>query len=293
MIVVTTPTGQIGQHVVHGLIAAGAPVRVIVRDATKLPQDIRRSVDVVEGSHGDAAVIDAALEGADSLFWLVPPDMTKDAGEAYIGFTRPATEAIRRHHVKRVVSVTGLGRNTPWQEAAGLLTLSIHTDDLLMSTGADFRGLAMPSFMDNAIRYVAPIKERGMFSGPIDPDRKLPLTATRDIGAVAAKLLSGGNWSGQQEIALLGPDDLSFNDMAAIISEVLGREVRYQQISFEQLKEQFLKRGASESIAQGFVDMYRAKNEGVDNMAEVGVSDRMPTTFRQWCEEFLKPAMLE
>ncbi len=293
MIVVTTPTGQIGQHVVQGLIGAGAPVRVIVRDASRIPPNIRQSIDIVEGSHGDAAVIDAALEGADSLFWLVPPDMTKDAEEAYIGFTRPAAEAIRRHHVKRVVSVTGLCRNTRWQETAGLLTVSMHMDDLLMGTGADFRGLAMPSFMDNAIRYVASIKERGMFFGPIDPDRRLPLTATRDIGAVASRILSDGGWSGQQEIALLGPEDLSFNDMAAIISDVLGREVHYQQISFEQLKEQFLRRGASESIAQGFVGMYRAKNEGVDNVAEVEVSDRMPTTFRQWCEEFLKPAVLE
>jgi hypothetical protein len=41
------------------------------------------------------------------------------------------------------------------------------------------------------------------------------------------------------------------------------------------------------------VDMYRAKNEGVDNVAKVDVSDRMPTNFRQWCEEFLKPAVLE
>jgi uncharacterized protein YbjT (DUF2867 family) len=293
MIVVTTPTGQIGQHVLRGLVAAGAPVRAIVRDASKIPADIRPSIDIVEGSHGDAAVIDAALNGAESLFWLVPPDMTKDAEEAYIAFTRPAAEAIRRHQVRRVVGVTGLGRNTRWQEAAGLLTLSIHMDDLLMGAGADFRGLAMPSFMDNAIRYAGSIKESGMFSGVIDPDRKLPLTATRDIGAVAVQLLNDGHWAGQQEIPLLGPEDLSFNDMAATMSDVLGREVRYQQIPFEQLKAQFLRRGASQSMAEGFVGMYRAKNEGVDNVADVGVSDRMPTTFRQWCEEFLEPAVAE
>lgn len=52
-----------------------APVRVVVRGASKLPHDLRRGVDVVEGSHGDAAVIDAALDGADGLFWLVPPNL--------------------------------------------------------------------------------------------------------------------------------------------------------------------------------------------------------------------------
>ena len=104
-----------------------------------------------------------------------------------------------------------------------------------------------------------------MFFGPIRPDRKLPFTATRDMAAAAARLLSDDAWGGQEELPVLGPEDLSFDDQAAIISDVIGREVRYQQISFDQFKQQFLDRGASESFAQGYVDMYRAKDEGVDN----------------------------
>ena len=57
MIVVTAPTGQIGHHVVEDLLARGAPVRVIVRDPAKLTAAVRGSVEVVEGSHGDPAVL--------------------------------------------------------------------------------------------------------------------------------------------------------------------------------------------------------------------------------------------
>jgi uncharacterized protein YbjT (DUF2867 family) len=292
MIVVTTPTGQIGHQVVQDLIAAGAPVRVIVRNAAKLTDKVRSSVEVVEGSHGDAAVLDEALEGADSLFWLAPPDMSKTLEEAYVDFARPAAEAIRRHNVRRVVSVTALGRNTPWQDKAGLVTASIHMDDLLMSTGVGFRGLAMPSFMDNVIRQTVPIRDKGMFFGPIDPDRRAPTTATRDMAATAARLLADPDWTDQQEVAVLGPEDLSFNDMADIMSDVLGRKIVYHQTSFEQFKQGFLDRGASESFAQGYVDMFRAKNEGMDNVAEVDAGKRTPTTFRAWCEEKLKPAVL-
>lgn len=291
MIVVTTPTGQNGRHVVNGLIAAGAPVRVIVRDASKIPEDVRQLLEVVEGSHGDAAVIDAALGGADGLFWVAPSDPSKTLEQIYVDFTRPAADAILRHNVRRVVSVTALGRNTRWQETSGLVTASIRMDNLLMSTGADFRGLAMPSFMDNLIRQAAPIKEMGIFSGPIEPDRKLPTTATRDLGALAASLFTDAGWSGQQEVPVLGPEDLSCNDMALIMSDVLGREVRYQQISFDQLKQQFLTRGASESFAQGYVDMFRAKNEGMDNAAQLDASNRTATTFRQWCSEHMMPAV--
>ena len=78
------------------------------------------------------------------MFWLAPPDSTKTLEEAWLDFTRPAAEAIRRHAVPRVVSITALGRGTPWQNRAGPVTASIRMDDMLMESGAAFRGLAMP-----------------------------------------------------------------------------------------------------------------------------------------------------
>ncbi|MBE1160416.1 NmrA family NAD(P)-binding protein [Dyella acidiphila] len=293
MIVVTTPTGQIGSQVAGELLKAGEPVRVIVRHVDSLHEQILNQAEVIEGSHGDAAVLDRALEGANALFWVAPPDMTKEIDAAYIEFTRPAAAAIRRHGVKRVISITALGRGTAWQDRAGLVTASLRMDDLLMSTGVAFRGLAMPSFMENIARQVGPMKEKGLCFGPIDPDKKLPLTATRDMASVAAQWLAHDNWTGQHELPVIGPEDLSYNDMAAIISDVTGREIRYQQIGLEQLKQQFIGRGATESFAAGYVDMYRAKNEGMDNAAERDAESRQRITFRQWVERTLKPAMAE
>ncbi len=163
---------------------------------------------------------------------------------------------------------------------------------MLMASGAAFRGLAMPSFMDNVLRQATPIKEEGMFFGQIDPDKKAPTTATRDMGTAAARLLADDTWTGQEDMPVLGPEDLSFNDKAAIISEVLGREVRYQQTPLDALKQQLLGGGANGSFAQGVVDMMRAKNEGMDNVAARTAASRMPTSFRQWCKETLKPAVL-
>lgn len=293
MIVVTAPTGQIGRHVVDNLLAAGAPVRIIVRDASKVAANQVGRVEVIEGSHGEADVIDRALDGAEALFWLAPPDTTKTLDEAYLDFTRPAVAAIRRHRVRRVVSVTALGRGTPWQHKAGLVTASIAMDDLLIGSGAAFRGLAMPSFMDNTLRQAASIRENGVFFGPIDPARKAPTTATRDMGLVAAQLLADPSWTGQEEQPVLGPEDLSFDDMAGIIADVVGREVRYQQTSFQVFKEQLLNRGVSESFAQGYLDMMRAKNEGIDDVAQHDAVCRTPTSFRVWCETTLKPAVLD
>ena len=79
--------------------------------------------------------------------------------------------------------------------------------------------------------------------------------------------------------------------MARIMSEVLGKPVRFQQIAFEAYKAGFVERGMSEAMAQGMTDMARAKNEGLDNAEPRTPESTTPTSFRQWCEDVLKPAI--
>jgi len=293
MIVITTPSGQIGHQVLENLLDSGEELRVISLDPSALPADVRERVEIVEGSHSDAAVVDEAFTGADAVFWLTPPDPRAPSVEAaYVGFTRPAAEAFKRHGVKRVVGVSALGRGTPWAAHAGFATGSLAMDDLIAATGVAYRALANPSFMDNILRQVASIKSQGMFFSPIAGDRKLPSVATRDIAAAASRLLLDGSWSGVDEVPLLGPEDLSFNDMAEIISAVLGKEVRFQQTTFEAYKDRFLAFGMSDAMAQGQTDMAWAKNEGLDNAVKRTSENSTPTSFRQWCEEVLKPAVL-
>src|SRR5260221_1811427 len=109
-------------------------------------------------------------------------------------------------------------------------------DDLIANTGLSFRALTMPTFMDNILRQVEPIRSQGTFFSPISGDRKLPTCATRDIAAVAVRLLLDPFSSGQSSVAVLGTEDLSFNDMGQIMSEVLERPVRFNQISLESYK---------------------------------------------------------
>jgi len=292
MIVITTPAGQIGRQVLGNLLESGEQLRVIVPDPSQLPAQVREDLDIVEGSHGDAAVADKAFAGADAVFWLVPLDpRAPSVDAAFAGFTRPAAEAFTRHGVGRVVGVSMLGRGTPWAAQAGFATGSLAMDDLIASTGVAYRALTNPSFMDNTIRQVPSIKNQGMFFSPIAGDRKLPTVATRDIAAAAARLLLDPSWSGVGEVPSLGPQDLSFNDMAQIMSEVLGMQVRFQQNTFEAYKERFVSFGMSDAMAQGMTDMAWAKNEGLDNGVARTPENSTPTSFRQWTEEVLKPSV--
>jgi uncharacterized protein YbjT (DUF2867 family) len=292
MIVITTPAGQIGRQVLGNLLQSGQELRVIARDPSQVPAGVREDLDIVEGSHGGAAVADKAFAGADAVLWVTPADPRAPSVEAaFAGFTRPAAEAFHRHGVGRVVGVSMLGRGTPWAAQAGFVTGSLAMDDLIAASGVAYRALANPYFMEDTARQADSIKNQGLFSWPIAGDRKRPTVATRDIAAAASRLLLDASWSGVEEVPLLGPEDLSFNDMAQIMSEILGKDVRYQQITFEAYKDRFIRLGISDAMAQGYADMARAKNEGLDNGVQRTPQNSTPTSFRRWCEEVLKPAV--
>ncbi len=294
MIVVTAPTGLIGHQVLNNLFDSDEPIRVIARDPSRLPTHTRERVEVVQGSHGDLDVVTRAFAGADSVFWLVPPDPRAPSVEAaYVDFSRPACEAFKSQKVKRVVGISAFGRGTAVAAHAGYVTASLAMDDLIASTGVSYRALTMPSFMDNLLRQVESIKNQGLFTAPMSGDLKQPTCATRDIAAVASRLLLDHSWSGVSEIPVLGPEDLSFNDMAQIMSEVLGKPVRFQQIpADETFKARLLQRGSSEAMAQGYLDMWNAYNQELAITRPRPPEGTTPTSFRQWCEEVLKPAIL-
>lgn len=183
MIVITAPTGNIGRHLLHRLLesapAAGEELRVIVRDPARLPAAAHGCVEVITGSHGDAAVVDRAFEGADAVFWLVPPDASLAPHDTYTGFTGPAAKAFAAHGVGHVVGVSALGRGTPVADRAGLVTATLALDDFIAGTGVAYRALANPSFFENLLEEADSIRERGIFTDVVDADRKAPSSRPR------------------------------------------------------------------------------------------------------------------
>jgi hypothetical protein len=80
--------------------------------------------------------------------------------------------------------------------------------------------------------------------------------------------------------------------MARIMSGLLGRPVRYERQSLGELAATLAGYGIGNAFVQGMVDMVRAKDEGLDDGVPRTPQTASPTTFRQWCAEVLKPAVL-
>ena len=166
-------------------------------------------------------------------------------------------------------------------------------DDLIASTGVAYRALANPSFMDNLLRQVRSIRDEGVFT---DTARRRPRRRRRPPPATSPRrppgLLLDRSWTGAGSVPVLGPEDLSPDDMARIMSEVLGTPVRYERQSLDDLGATLTGYGMGDAFVQGMVDMMRAKDEGLDDGVPRTPQTASPTTFRQWCEEVLRPAVL-
>lgn len=291
MIVVTTPTGSIGHQALEHVIRAGVPVRVVARDPSRLSAEVHAHAEVVKGATNDPAVLSEALAGADTVLWVLPPDPRAASVHAHVmDFTRPLCDAVVEQGVRRVVAVSSLGRTVA--RNAGQISAVFAMDHLVESTGVHYRALGMPGFMENTLRQLEPIRNQGLFFGTLPGGRTSPTVATRDIAAVAARLLLDPEWTGQESVAVPGPEDLSCDDMARIMTEELGRPVAYRQIPGEALVASMTEHGMTRAWAQGIVDMSAAVDAGLyDAEPYPDRAATTPTTFRQWCREVLRPAL--
>lgn len=165
-------------------------------------------------------------------------------------------------------------------------------DDLIAGTGVAYRALANPSFFENLLEEADSIREKGVFTDSVDAERKAPFVAVADIAAAAAGLLLDRSWTGTGSVPVLGPQDLSPNDLARIMTEQFGRPVRYERQSFDELYTDLVGYGLNEAFARGMVDMKRAKDDGLDAGVARTPDTASPTGFEQWCARTLKPAVL-
>lgn len=292
MIVITTPTGHIGSKVLNKLLRTNEKLRVIVRDPSKLSDEVKVKVEIIEGSLDNFEVVSKAYEGADELFFIVPPSVKyTDVNEYYLHFANITCKAINQQNVKRVVFVSGTGLG--YEKNAGSVSASYLVEEVLEATSAATRILHCGTFMENLFNMIQPIKFKGEYASAVPVDTKYPWVANQDIADVAVCFLLDKTWTGNGSVGVLGPEDISYGEITKIMNEVLGKEIRYKEIPGEVLKATMIQFGATEAAAQGLVDICSSVENGVFNMVKRTPQSSSQTTFRKWCEDVFKPVFLK
>jgi uncharacterized protein YbjT (DUF2867 family) len=277
MILVVGATGTNGREVVTRLAAAGQRVRALVRDPAKAADLGLPNIERVPGDLDDPASLDKALKDVDRAFIVTPVD--ERAARWFNNFFPAAVRGGKPH----VVKFSGMGAGT-----ADSVIMRQHgeTDQALRGSGLPYTILRPNSFYQNMLWSAGTIKDHGAFYLPMR-DARQSLVDVRDIAAVAVAVLTGQGHEGQT-YEITGPEALSYHDVAATLSQVLGKPVRYIDVPPQAALESMRKAGMPEWNAAAVTEIYGAFATGAfahttNVMAQV--TGRPPTRFEQFARD--------
>jgi len=270
-VLVTGATGKQGGAALRHLREKGFSVRAFARDPDK-PEArglVGRGTEVVRGDMNDPGSLDRAMDGVDGVFSV--QTAREEGVEAEVRQGINVAEAARRARISHFVysSVAAADRNTGIPHFESKNRIEQH----IRNTGLRYTIFRPVFFMENWLGMREQI-QNGVLSLPLTPETRLQMIAVDDIGAFVAMAFSRpGHWEGRT-MELAG-DEVSMQEVAASFARMLGRDVRYEQMPWED----FERRAGSEMTV-----MWRFfQNEGytVDIPA---VRQELPNlmTFERW-----------
>lgn len=119
----------------------------------------------------------------------------------------------------------------------------------------------------------------------------MPWVAPRDIAEVAALTLLNPEWSGRLVQAVHGPADLSWSEVAAILSSELGRAVTVQRIADDEMRQGLRAAGMPEAMAEAVLGMSTGLRDDFVAEQERSAVTTTPTTLRSWVRDELVGAV--
>ena len=270
MFVVAGVTGNTGSVVAQTLLDRKQPVRVIVRTADKGAAWKAKGAEVALASLDDVQALTKACEGATGAYLLVPPNYT---ATSYLDDRKKVSEAlakaVKASGLSHVVFLSSIGAHLP--EGTGPIRIVRYGEQQLGAVAKNLTILRPPSFLDNWAPVLGAAKAQGILPSFLEPDRKIPMISTRDIGRIAAEqLIAGGQ--GRKVLELSGPEDYSPNDIAAALGKLLKRAVTVQHAPLSAVVPTFKSFGFSDDAARLFEEMYRGFEQGTINYEKTGAT---------------------
>jgi uncharacterized protein YbjT (DUF2867 family) len=290
MYVVTGATGNTGSVVANSLLALGHKVRVIGRSAERLKALAARGAEPFVGDILDSAALARAFTGAKAVYVMIPPDIKSQDFRAYQDrITEATAAAIEKAQVEYAVSLSSTGADKPGKTGP-VVGLHLLEQRLNRIAGLNVLHLRAGYFMENTLAQAGIIRAHGIASGPLRPDLKLPMIATRYIGAFAAAALLRLDFRQQEIHELLGQRDISMTEAAAKIGKAIGKPgLAYVQAPDEQVRTALTQSGLSLNTANLILEMCAALNSGYARALEQrSAQNTTPTSYETFvAEEFV------
>jgi uncharacterized protein YbjT (DUF2867 family) len=291
MYVVIGASGNSGHVIAQTLLSRGHKVRAVARTAAHLQALTSQGAEAFPCDVTNTDQLTQAFKGAEAAYVMIPPNITSNDVLLYqerVG--NSIATAAAKTAVPFLVSLSSVGAD----KASGTgPVVGLHNLEQKLNgiDSVNVLHLRAGYFMENTLGQAGAIRSMGTTAGPVRPDLKLPLIATRDIGAVAAEALLQLDFKGKQTRELLGQRDLDYREVAVIIGKAIGKpDLGYVQAPDEQFRAVVVQMGMSQNMANLILEMAKALNSGHMKALEPRTSkNTTPTSFETFVAEVFMP----
>lgn len=287
-IAVTTPNGHVGRHLTRALVRAGVRPLMLMRNPEHLPGDLADFADVAQADSWNTAQVVAATRGVDALYWVDPTSDGADPLADYARASEALVTAVTHNGIGRVVFQSSIGAEK--RHGAGEIDGLAGTELALDALDLDVTHLRCGYFFTNLLLQLDALRA-GAVQVALPVDSPMAWVAPRDIAEVAATVLLNSEWTGRQVRAVHGPEDLSWSEVATILTAELGRRVTVEQISDERMYAQYIEAGMPPGLATAVLGMSTGLRDGFVPEQPRTAATTTPTTLASWVHDELVTAL--
>jgi uncharacterized protein YbjT (DUF2867 family) len=283
-------TGRVGGGAAGLLLGMGKQVRAVVRDEARGHVWASKGASVAVADITDGDSLGRAIAGSEAVFVMLPPLFDPSPGfpEAKRQIDS-LSAALRQSEAKRIVALSTIGAHVTRPN----LLNSLHMME------ESFSQLPMPVtflrpgwFMENHAGDVSSAISEGIIHSYLQPvEHAIPMIATKDIGALAGTLLLE-SWQGKRIVELEAKTRVSSADIAATLTDILGKPVKAEPVPRARWEEVFRAQGMKNPMPR--IQMIEGFNEGWIEF-EVGRegSVKGQTSLKAVLEEMVRDARKE
>lgn len=294
-IAVTTPTGHVGSAVADLLLESGdeISVKLLGRRPEPLRSFVEKGAQISIGAQDDPDYLIKATQDVDALLWVTPPGYGSDNVRAFQNrLGKAAATAIRKNQIPRVVNISSIGAQ--FVSGAGPICGLHDVESWLDDAASNVTHLRPGFFFENLLWQIDSIRNWGRISLPISGSRRYPMIATRDIAHVAVERLLDPTWTGHVVRELHGSAELSFDEVARILTDILGRKIVYIKCDREDARQHMLDSAMSENAADLMLEMYDAvEMEQLRPIQRRTTETTTTTTLAKFAYEVMLPMIAE
>ncbi len=277
MILVTGATGTSGSEIVKALLSRAERPRVLVRDPEKAAKMLGDDIEIARGDFEDPASLEAAMEDVDRALLLV------NSNPKQVELEKTFIDVAKRVGVARIVKFSVIQASPN----AGYLFARMHgeIEEHLKKSGLAWTMLRPTFFMQNLLGMADMIKAGAIYQPA--GEGQAAYVDVRDIAAVAAAALMDSGHEGKS-YDITGPQLFSMSEIAATLTKVLGREIKFVDVPKEAARDAMIKAGLNDWYADAINDLTAHMKAG--KMMEVSntvkdLAKKQPITLEQFIRD--------